>query len=168
LTIIGGEKKGFKLKITKDIRITSQRVKKVLFDILKDVDGKIFVDLFAGTGNVGLEALSRGAYFCYFIENNREITKILNENIRKLGYEGSSKVIFGDVFKLKIPDADIYFADPPYNKGYAKRILKKLKDKKGLLIIEHSKFEKINCGEQRQVGDTILTFINLEELDKNG
>jgi 16S rRNA (guanine966-N2)-methyltransferase len=99
------------------------RVKQSLFDVLQKYnlpEGKIVADIFAGVGSLGLEALSRGASFVTFVENNPKIVPILKQNIEKAGFAGQSKITRADAFKGTLPaDAqhpkyDLVFVDPPY------------------------------------------------------
>lgn len=121
--IIAGEAKGNVLRVPKStnkVRPTSDRVKEALFSSLADhIIGAKVLDLFSGTGNLGLEALSRGAKECFFIEKNNICLKYLEWNIDKLGFQDRCTVCKGDFFKLinriKLFDINLVFADPPYD-----------------------------------------------------
>ncbi len=108
-------------------RPTSDRVRESLFNILVhgidgfEIEGARVLDLFAGTGALGLEALSRGASYCLFVEDNPDARGILRENIEQLGLTGASKVWRRDATKLgpaaPMQPFRLLFADPPYGKG---------------------------------------------------
>lgn len=100
LKIIGGEKKGRLIYSPKDIRPILSRIKKSLFDIIKsEILNAIILDLYAGSGAVGLEMLSRGAQYCIFVEKDRYCSKIIGQNIKLLNYENRCYVIVADVLK---------------------------------------------------------------------
>ncbi|MDI6850976.1 MAG: 16S rRNA (guanine(966)-N(2))-methyltransferase RsmD [bacterium] len=122
LSLTGGENKRRKLKIPKGIRPTRAIVKRSIFDTLRDfvVDCDV-LEIFAGSGAVGFEALSRGARFCVFIEKSREGTLTIIENAKKLGVLDKIKVIKADFTKglndllREQRQFDFIFADPPYD-----------------------------------------------------
>jgi len=110
-------------------RPITDRVKESLFNVLSNhglPEGKIVADLFCGVGSLGLEALSRGAEFVTFVEQDRNVIATLNRNIEKAGFVGESKVIRANAFKIGAPPAaaaaeisnlqryDLVFVDPPY------------------------------------------------------
>ncbi len=100
----------------RDSRPIIDRVKESLFSVLQKYDlpaDKTVADLFAGVGSMGLEALSRGASFVTFVENNPKIVPVLEQNIAKAGFVKESKVIRADAFKVGL-SADLVFVDPPY------------------------------------------------------
>ena len=86
MRIISGKYKGRLIKRPKDIRPTQDKVRKALFDILGDIEGLVFLDLYAGSGAVGLEALSQGVSKAVFVENNRQCIKDINDNLATLGF----------------------------------------------------------------------------------
>ena len=107
----------------KDSRPITDRVKESLFSVLYKYDvpkGKIVADLFCGVGSLGLEALSRGAEFVTFVEQDPKVVTILNRNIEKAAFVKESKVITADAFKIGAPldsdrhGYDLIFVDPPY------------------------------------------------------
>lgn len=145
MRIITGKAKGLKLKSPKgmDTRPTADRIKESLFNILSNriefYDCKV-LDLFAGTGALGLEAMSRGASNCKFID--KSTSTIIKENIIRAKFETCTEVINGDVFNNLNGEYDIIFCDPPYNKGLWQRALKLIDERNilsvnGVLIIEH-------------------------------
>lgn len=111
-------------------RPTTDRIKETLFNILQnDLPGAVFIDVFSGSGGIGIEALSRGADKCYFIENQKEALNCIRENLRRTKLEqkavilpmdaamGIRQLIAGGV------QADILFMDPPYDRDLEKQIL---------------------------------------------
>ena len=125
MRIIAGTKKGMNLFSPKTMvsRPITDRVKESLFDVLYNYglpEGKIIADLFCGVGSLGLEALSRGAEFVTFIEQDIKILAILNRNIEKAGFVKKSKVMRANAFKVGATvdsyqqKYDLVFLDPPY------------------------------------------------------
>ncbi|MEO0149886.1 MAG: RsmD family RNA methyltransferase, partial [candidate division WOR-3 bacterium] len=100
MQITGGKFKGFKVKVSKDIRPTSAFNRKRIFDILRDVKGFKVLDLFCGSGALGLEALSRGASFCVFVDISNESVKVVKENLKKLGITDMGLVLREDALKF--------------------------------------------------------------------
>jgi N6-adenine-specific methylase len=129
MRIIGGRAKGRRIFTPKGRRIrpTSDMVKESLFNILPSIKGKLFLDLFAGTGNVGLEALSRGAAMAVFVERNPHLAEVINKNLAICGFDENYEIISATVEKgIKLLSKgrkrfDIIFADPPYEKGIVKK-----------------------------------------------
>lgn len=131
-------------------RPTMDRVKESIFGMIQDyIKDSIFLDLFAGSGQIGIEAISNGAKECYFIDNNNEVIKVLNNNINTLNIKDKSKVILSDWKKFlnecntKNIKFDLIFVDPPYDYDVYEKILDKvsnldLLNKNGLIILEHS------------------------------
>jgi 16S rRNA (guanine966-N2)-methyltransferase len=124
MRIIAGRRRGHKLEGPKNrsTRPTSDLIREAIFNILADsVEGKLAIDLFAGTGALGLEALSRGAAKARFIEQNRENAALIHRNLAALRYEDLGIVYHGDVFRMSNRIAElvdqtsaIIFIDPPY------------------------------------------------------
>jgi len=151
MRIVGGEKKGFKLKTLKglDVRPTLEHVKESVFNMLvHELEGATVADLFCGSGNLGLEALSRGAKHCVFVDANKDSLKITRDNVQALGYDDRV-----DLVRIKIPeslgklksikDAMLVFADPPYGTNLAGQLLKVGAEKgifrkDALIVVEHS------------------------------
>src|SRR5690348_13936072 len=118
MRVIGGE---FRSRILKslpglDVRPTPDRLRETLFNVLAPrIEGAVFADLYAGTGAVGIEALSRGAARAVFIEQNRDAVRVIRENLRSLGLEPRADLRQGRVLALaSVIHADIVFLDPPY------------------------------------------------------
>jgi len=131
IRIIAGERRGWKLEAPKGKLLTrpiTDRVKENLFNILQArVPDAVVLDLFAGTGALGLEALSRGARWATFVEQHRDVADVLKRNVAHLRYEPASRVITGDALRLRpaVRDSglrqvgddlvfDLVFVDPPY------------------------------------------------------
>ncbi len=128
MRIITGKYKGRTIKMPKGIRPTSNKVRKALFDILGDIKGLSFLELFAGSGAVGIEALSQGAKEAVFVEKNKICLNRIKENLSVMGLR-PGRVMGLDVFKAikqlhqEGKKFDIIFLDPPYFRGLAKKNL---------------------------------------------
>ncbi len=114
-----------------DTRPTQDRIKETLFNIIQNqVPGSVFVDLFAGSGGIGIEALSRGAKKAYFIENSNAAVKCITANLKTTHFEEQSTVLKQDVVlglrNIREEEADIIFMDPPYHDGQYERVLSQL------------------------------------------
>lgn len=183
MKIIGGKYKGKNFYMPEGIRPTQDIVRKALFDLLgRDLSGMTFLDLFAGSGSVGLEAVSRGAVEVTLVERVFRFCEIIRENLALLsagadeGGRVPCEVMSGDAFaavKLlsrKGQKFDIIFADPPYGRGLAKKILKTLGAYDILsanctAVIQHDKEEILPDEEgrfllfmRRKYGGTVLSI----------
>ncbi len=150
MRVIAGTARSLKLKTAdgKETRPTTDRIKETLFNMLNfHIPDCIFLDLFSGSGGIGIEALSRGASKCYFVENNKDSLNCIHENLVFTKMEKKAIVIKQDVLvaiRGMIEDeTDIIFMDPPYDQEYEKQVLELLKDmvyvtKKTLIVIEAS------------------------------
>ena len=146
MRVITGIAKGKRLKPlpSMDVRPTTDRVKEAVFSAIQfDIEGRVFLDLFAGSGQMGIEALSRGAKFSYFVDNSNDAAKICSENIKTVGFENVSQVVRrdADAFLSSCSEKfDIVFLDPPYKTGLletsALKVTEKMKDS-GIIICEH-------------------------------
>ncbi|SDH45086.1 16S rRNA (guanine966-N2)-methyltransferase [Pseudobutyrivibrio sp. 49] len=134
MRIISGSKRGMVLETPEglDTRPTSDRIKETLFNMIAfDIPDCCFLDLFSGSGQMGIEALSRGAKEAVFVEKDKKALSCINHNIAKAKFEDCSKVYNEDVFsalsRIKCADGfDIVFMDPPYNKLIEKQVLEAL------------------------------------------
>ncbi len=152
LQVLTGEAKGRKLKVPKGrtVRPTTSRIKKTIFDTLGDISGFNVLDIFAGSGGLGIEALSRGAAHVTFIEKNPMVYRILRENISLCGFLDRTTSICahyeGAVKRLKKSGKkfDLIFIDPPYILYRRKQVgdfilqLSELLEEDGTIVIEHS------------------------------
>lgn len=143
--IISGLYKSRKIAAPKGLetRPTSGRLREALFNICQnEIDGARFLDLFAGSGAMGLEALSRGAVKATFVDNSKESIRCIKANVSALGLDKSSHVIYGDVFNSLKDLAkggqrfDIIYADPPYDTSIASGGGKVLCSEKVLDLLE--------------------------------
>lgn len=178
MRIVGGSARGRKLYIPEasPVRPTSERVKEALFDIVGPVEGKSFLDLFAGTGNVGMEALSRGAARAVFVEKDRILARAIGRNVASCRFSQTAEILRADFDQAlemlaERPDSfDILFADPPYEAGFVGPVIAALTDGRlmaadGLLILQHSVREAATAAGpglamtgRRGYGDTRLSF----------
>jgi 16S rRNA (guanine(966)-N(2))-methyltransferase RsmD len=179
MRIVAGKNKGNTLKSPKDlsIRPTSEKVREALFDILgTSVKENCFLDLFAGTGAIGIEALSRGVKKAIFIEKEQKCIKIIKENLKKTENSQNAvvyKIDFLSGLKLLAKKKyllDFIFLDPPYNKGLVNISLLEISKypilrHNGLVIVQHYKKENImknlnnlRLYNQRRYGECFLSF----------
>jgi 16S rRNA (guanine966-N2)-methyltransferase len=182
MRINSGEWKGHRLKTVKGMmtRPTSDKVKGAMFSILgnKVAEARV-LDLFAGTGNLSMEALSRGAEQAVLVEKSNLACEAIQDNIKKLKAEERSKLCQMDVFtflKQNHPEKfDLIFLDPPYHQGLAQKVLSYCRQKpilnpKGVVIVETASDEKLNeelypyeVRIEREYGDTKLWFLQETE-----
>jgi len=180
IRIVGGQNRGRRLRALKGrkLRPTTERVRESIFDILGDsVRGRSILDIFAGTGAMGIEALSRGAVRAVFIERHKPMARIIRRNlIDNKGFQAVSRVLSCDYSRaLRILMAepgrfDIVFLDPPYLKGLAGESLKELSKSpilsdEAVVVLEHSPREEledtVGClklSDRRRYGDTQVSF----------
>jgi 16S rRNA (guanine966-N2)-methyltransferase len=134
MRVVGGSLRGRTLAAPKSqsIRPTADRLREALFNILvhaydNPVEGARVLDLFAGTGALGIEALSRGAAFALFVDEGAEARALLRENVATLGLGGTSRIFRRDATKLgpahPVEPFSLAFLDPPYGKGLAEQAL---------------------------------------------
>ncbi|MHB8828166.1 MAG: 16S rRNA (guanine(966)-N(2))-methyltransferase RsmD [Syntrophales bacterium] len=192
MRISGGEAKGRLIRIPARSRVrpTTDRVREALFNIFSTVAEKTFLDLFAGSGIVGMEALSRGAAFSVFVEKDSRVAGALKARISEFGYAARADVISApahkalDILRRSGKRFDVIFADPPYNEGLAVETVHLLENGElmvpgGVLVLQHSVREI--CGEleavpmlltdKRRYGETVLSFfrkeVSIGEADNN-
>ena len=180
MRIIGGQFKGKKLHTFQgnDIRPTSDRLRESVFNILRNrVRNAIVLDLFAGTGALGIEALSRGAESAVFIDNYKRAIFLIQRNILACGLDNISITHCWNIKKnlncirSSDPVFDLIFMDPPYTKHLVKPTLDHLKHTRALaqnacIVVEHSLKEGIpdfrpdfTCTDQRKYGKTFISFL---------
>ncbi|MEE0772131.1 MAG: 16S rRNA (guanine(966)-N(2))-methyltransferase RsmD [Anaerovoracaceae bacterium] len=163
MRIIAGEFKGRRLESPADysIRPTTDKVKEALFSILTEkLWGSRVLDLFSGTGNLGIEALSRGAAECVFCDSSRDSLKLIKSNIAHCRAEKGAKVMAGDFRKTLMNlegKFDIIFLDPPYQKGFLEPTFSLIREREllaegGIIVAEHRKEEDLPddfCGFEK-------------------
>ena len=186
MRIIAGDFKGRRLFTPKDSRIrpTTDKVKESIFSMIAAyLDDAVVIDLFSGTGNLGLEAISRGAKRCYFGDKSRESMELTRQNIAHCRQEAHAVTIPGDFESVlrKIPEkADIIFLDPPYKYGLIHDSLELISElslltEDGIIVAEHgadepledevSGFTKIKEKTYGKISISIYG-IDLEEIDR--
>lgn len=180
MRVIGGRLKGRSIASPKsnDIRPTQDRLREALFNILmhayeNPIDGARVLDLFAGTGALGIEAVSRGAAFTLFVDNGAEARALLRNNVEALGLGGITKVYRRDASNLgpayPVEPFSLVFLDPPYKRGLADKALASLCEGKwltpdALVVVEEFKgafvaaegFEEL---DRRAYDETEFTFL---------
>jgi 16S rRNA (guanine966-N2)-methyltransferase len=183
MRVISGTYRGLRLKTLKggSLRPTSDRMRETLFDVLGDrIRDARFLDAYAGSGAVGIEALSRGAAHVVFLEQHRQAAEIIRQNLRSLGLTSGFRVIATDagqgIERLAVEAArfDIAFLDPPYAEiGEYHRILRVLSRAKvlrgdSLVMAEHSRrtrletqYQSLSLGRVFQHGDTCLALYHV-------
>lgn len=152
MRVITGSARGRRLRTldgTDIIRPTAESVKEAMFSIIQfELDGSRVLDLFAGCGQLGIEALSRGAQSCHFVEQNKQALEVLKDNIRHCCLEEKAAVITGDAraFLKRDNTFDIALLDPPYQKGLIEEVLPLLVSRMsagGLILCESDKQEAL-------------------------
>jgi 16S rRNA (guanine(966)-N(2))-methyltransferase RsmD len=187
LRIVAGKYRSRILKSPRKLalRPTSDKLRETLFNILgAAVEGSVFVDVYAGTGAVGIEALSRGASEVFFIEKQRPAAELIRKNLESLGITDSASILAVDAVKGlemlvrrkfgKPLQADFVFLDPPYEQEHEYDGVLEFLDSAQLLaptgyvIVEHRKgfslpgwLEQLECVRLVEQGDTALSFLRL-------
>ncbi len=177
MRVIAGKARRLPLKTLDglDTRPTTDRIKETLFNMLQgDVSGSRFLDLFSGSGGIGIEALSRGASSCIFVENNRKAADCIRENLAFTHLEDNASVMECDVLTAlrRLEDTghepfDLIFMDPPYHKELEKEVLtvlshSRLVDEMTVMIVEASLDTDFSYVE-----DTIFTIIKEKKYKTN-
>jgi len=184
MRVVGGQFRGRALAAppSPTTRPTSDRVREAIFNILAhgvpefSFEGAKVFDLFAGTGALGIEALSRGAAFCMFVEDDASARGTIRENIEALGLTGTTKIFRRDASDLgpagKHTGFSILFADPPYDKGLGGKALASaaaggwlspgamavIEERAGAFVAIPPEFQAV---DQRVWGDTQVVFARL-------
>lgn len=188
MRVISGSVRGRRLLTPKGSRVrpTADRVKEALFNILAarfdTFEGLKVLDLFAGTGNLGIEALSRGAGHALFVDSHRESVHLIEKNLAITGFSEQSRVIGKEVAaalrQLTAEGAlfDLVFLDPPYRQGLAEKTLAALTDSRlltggAVVVAEHDPRETVpdNIGrltviDRRRYGDTCLVLLTVSPI----
>tara|TARA_B110000263_G_C15219984_1_gene469423 strand:- start:286 stop:867 length:582 start_codon:yes stop_codon:yes gene_type:complete len=187
LRIIGGTAKGLTLKTVKlsALRPTTDRVRSAVFSMLESrhaIIGARVLDLYAGTGSLGIEALSRGAIKADFVENNKQLATLISENLSRTKLDDKSKVHNMSVDKalgLLKNKYDLIFADPPYkminetSESIQKIIELRLLSDRGKIILEHSirssfnfKTSDLAIIQTKKYGDTNIDIYELAKVSE--
>ena len=184
LKVCGGELRGRRIKAPPGLetRPTSAKVRQALFNILgARVDGARVCDLFAGAGALGIEALSRGAASCLFVELRRPVIRVIGQNLDELGLQERSRIIMADAAApsarlLAMGPFDLAFADPPYKRGFVARLVRLASTEgfltpQGLMVVEHSPGEPpaaegVEIIDHRVYGQTELSLLRPAAQDE--
>jgi 16S rRNA (guanine966-N2)-methyltransferase len=183
MRIVGGEFRGRPLAAprTDAIRPTTDRTREALFNVLAHghpdrLEGARVLDLFAGTGALGLEALSRGASYCVFIEESAEGRGLIRTNVEAFGLQGRTKIFRRDATSLgeagTLQPFGLVFADPPYGKGLGEAALRSARaggwlKPDALCIVEETASAAFDPGpgfsviDQRGYGETVIRLLEL-------
>ncbi len=185
LRIVGGARRSRRLRVPAgaNVRPTSEMVREAIFDSLGPVGGLTVLDLFAGTGAMGLEALSRGAALCVFVEQDPAVAEVLRANIRDLDYREASRVVKAD-YRAALQDLirggeqfDLLFVDPPYRmlteaEVTLEPLLLSLLHNGGVVVLEGDKASHPTLGAapvfDRVYGDTRVTMVTMESPFQEG
>ncbi len=182
MRIVGGRFRGVHLVAPRNhkVRPTSDRVREAVFNILAHgiadfrLEGARVLDLFAGTGALGLEAVSRGAAYCLFIDDSADARALIRRNIEAMGLTGQTRLFRRDVARLGLPGTmarfDLMFADPPYGMGLGELALDKAAaggwlNEGALCVIEERADAPFAIptgfafADERDYGDTKIRFL---------
>lgn len=148
MRVIAGRARSLRLKTPEgpNTRPTTDRIKETLFNMLQPyLQGAVFVDLFSGSGGIGIEALSRGAERAYFAEIHKDAIACILDNLKFTRFTENATVLKQDALvaigNIHEKEADVIFMDPPYGQGYEKSVLERLTDmpyvtKNTLIVVE--------------------------------
>lgn len=183
MRIVGGDFRGRTLATprTQAIRPTTDRTREALFNVLSHrypdrLEGARVLDLFSGTGALGLEALSRGAAYCVFVEESAEGRGLVRENVEAFGLQGRTKIFRRDATALgpsgTLGEFRLLFADPPYGKGLGEKALRSARDggwigPGTLCVVEEAADaifvpgEPFEVVDERSYGDTTIRFVEV-------
>lgn len=170
MNITAGKYKGQKIQAPDEsiTRPTLSKVRMSVFNTLQamiDFDGASFLDMYSGSGIMGLEALSRGFSRVVLVEKNKKIYNVIKSNIKKYEKDNDLKLILGDSLKVceRLQSFDIVYIDPPYFSGvYEKSLEVASKICQGIIILEHVvdvDFSDFELLKQKKYGDKFITFL---------
>ena len=174
LRVSGGEARGRRLKAPKNIRPTQGIVKQAIFNMVgARIEGAEVLDLFAGSGALGIEALSRGAARVTFVDREPRGLAILRQDLDALGFKARAQVVRGDVVRWleaspdAIRSATFVFLDPPYEDVVLDRALNLLDREvtEAIVLAEHSRrqalpaLSRLKVDRERRYGDTLVTVL---------
>lgn len=152
MRVITGIARGRRLETLEgdDVRPTTDRIKEAVFSIIQfETEGRVFLDLFAGSGQMGIEALSRGAKSAYFVDNAKKSVETLKRNLKSTGFERDAKIFSMDYqsfLSMNSEKFDIAFLDPPYKTGMlqnALELMPEMMKDTGVIIAENPLEEEI-------------------------
>lgn len=184
MRIIAGSARGHRLKSLEGMntRPTQDRVKESVFNIIMNyISERKVLDLFSGTGNLGIEAISRGASHALMVDKNPSCVKIITDNLIHTKLEDRAKVVCEDVIlairRLKGQKFDLIFMDPPYSKGHIQPTIDAIFENNilacsGIIVVERSKTDEMTQSQIYQIvreqtyGDTVVSFIKC--CEENG
>lgn len=192
IRVIGGKARGRRLFTTTrtGFRPTADRIKETLFNLLPGMAGMKFLDLFAGTGNVGYEAISRGAVRVCFVENDPVLVEVLKKNGKVFHCAGDEPEVRFEILQADAERAigvlqkrcerfDAIFADPPYEKGWIEKTIwalgnGRLLEEDGIIVLQHSMREAIpeetgplTIVDERKAGDTFLSILKMNRTESD-
>jgi len=174
MRVTGGESKGRRLKAPRNIRPTQGVVKEAIFNIVAPyIEGATVIDLFAGSGAIGIEALSRGAAHVTFVDREERGLAILRQNLDTLGLKQRARVIRADVARWiegsadELQAADLIILDPPYGDAVFDRTLLAIdrSASRATVVAEYSRrqqlpaMSRLQLGRERRYGDTMLAVL---------
>lgn len=185
----GGQRGRYFKSVDKDLPVKpiSARIKKSVFDILRPRLGGAFLDLYAGTGAVGLEALSRGAEFAFFVDKDKRCLAVIDENLKRLGFQAKGRTAWGDIladlswvgYRAGRETFDVVYLGPPYRTeddvplhfstpSLARVAEAKLLAPGGWALVQHHVKEAVAAPadyegfRQEKYGDTFVDFYRLK------
>lgn len=185
MRVILGAYRGRVIRMPAGIRPTQNKVRKAIFDILQDVAGLSFLELFAGSGAIGIEALSKAAQEVVFVERDKRCAKAINGNLELLACGNCGRVWVMDAaaavekFSRDKKRFDIVFLDPPYRHGTLKKALQTLflcdiLRRNGLIVAQHFKRDDLPetpgdlvLFKQKRYGDTVLSFYRKRDYEES-
>jgi 16S rRNA (guanine(966)-N(2))-methyltransferase RsmD len=188
MRVIGGNARGRRLKVPRgrSLRPTAARVKEALFDILPhDLSGLRVLDLFAGTGNVTIEALSRGAEAATLVDASVESGRAIRDNLRRLGLSDRAHLLIAPVERAlrqlarRHETFELIFVDPPYGRRLVERTFKIIAQgdilcDSGVAVAEHGvrdhvadRFGELALRDRRRYGDTMLSFFEWQRVENS-
>ncbi len=186
MRVIAGTAKGRKLRVPAGLHVrpSGARLRESAFGILEHrgaIDGARVLDLFAGTGALGIEALSRGATSLVAVEQDRAVAKLLQSNVENAGFADRTRVVVQPAERAvaQLPDGesfDLMLVDPPYREGLAQPVLERLAERglvtpDGLVLVEHARVESLAWPEtwelelERRFGDSTITLLRAAQPD---
>ena len=165
MQVITGSARGRRLTTvegTDVVRPTTQKVKEAIFSAIQfDIEGAVVLDLFAGSGQLGIEALSRGAKECTFVDSAAVSIKTIKQNVSHVGFDSTSEILnkpFSAFLKSTSKTFDLVFMDPPYGKKLVQKALPLAAEKmseRGVIVCEHEK----ECVCPQKIGEFSLTRV---------